>query len=196
MEEIQDRKITAVKIFVSALFLLSVLSAVAAEAHPQEVEPFAGTWKWNAKASQFTDQRLTIKNIGSNTYTFDDHYGTPTTVVADGKPQKIPGGDTLALQQVDASTWKTTYTGRIGGSGIYTISKDGQSLTKQQNIVWGDGGREDRETDLRRIGSGSGLAGEWQTTTFDSKSSTKPFVLIFTPGGKRLPQGKLPSRKA
>ena len=190
-----SRRIDAVKMLKAGVLLLGVVSAGVASAHAQAAEPFAGTWNWNAKATSFTDQRLTIKLTGNKTYLFDNHYGTPVTVVADGTPQKTIEGDTLSLEQVDADTWKSASTGRVSGSATYKVSTDGQGMKKRQTIVWADGGTEDRETDFRRLGSGKGLAGEWETKTFDSKSATKPFALIFTPAGDGRLNASMPAEK-
>ncbi|RXH57794.1 hypothetical protein [Granulicella sibirica] len=171
------RRIQAAYIATARILFLSM---IATSAIAQGADPFAGTWVWNPKASQLANQKLSITATGDHKYTIDDHFGVVTTLVADGTPQPSAGG-TLSLKQIDANTWQSTYTGATGTSGTYKISPDGQTMKRDQLITWADGGKENRESDWQRLGSGKGLAGEWQSKSVDTKSESKPFKLLITP---------------
>jgi hypothetical protein len=165
---------------IRCLLVALIVPAGGARVHAQNSDPFVGTWKWNAKASNLTKQRLSISVAEDNRYTLDDHYGTPLTGVADGTPQPVSDGATFTLKQVDTATWKTSYKGVVSSSALYTISADGQHMKRQQHILWADGGAEDRVTDWQRVGSGKGITGEWEVTAVDSKAVSKPFELLIT----------------
>ena len=144
---------------VFALALLGCGSMCAAD------DPFVGKWKLNADKSQFTGFREEIKDLGGNKYEFK--FGDDTEmIVADGKQQPSKYGGTWAIKKDSANQWTETHEhgGKVTSTSTWMLSDDGNQLTIQTKGTRADGSSFTENMSSKRVGSGSGLTGTWEST--------------------------------
>lgn len=137
--------------------------------------PFIGDWKLNPSKSNLTD-RMKVESVGGNKYVFD-FGGGPETIVVDGTDQRsqLYGGDTLSVA-VANDTWKVVRkrNGRTMVSGIWSLSKDGNTLADHFTGFNADGSPYNLNYVYKRTAGGSGFAGTWVSTSVDAVN----FVLL------------------
>ena len=128
-------------------------------------DPFTGVWKLNASRSTRTDT-MKVESAGNDKYTFD-FGGGPETIVVDGtdQPSKLYGGDTLSVA-VEGDKWKVTRkgNGRTTLSAIWSLSKDGRTLTDRFTGFNDNGAGYTQIYRYKRTAGGPGYAGTWVST--------------------------------
>ena len=144
-----------------ALFACAVISTAAAADNP-----FVGDWKFNPSQSTLTD-KMTVESVGGNKYTFN-FGGGPETIVVDGtdQPTHLYGGDSLSIG-VEGDTWKVIRKGkgRTMLSTIWSLSKDGGTLTDHFTGFNADESRYELIYTYERKAPGLGFAGTWVSTS-------------------------------
>jgi hypothetical protein len=143
--------------------LLSVCPIIVASFAPN---PFVGDWKLNPSRSTLTD-RMSVANVGGNTYRFD-FGGGPETIVVDGTDQSTPlyKGGTLSVSN-QGDSWKVVRktNGRTTLTATWSLSKDGSSLTDHFTSFNADGSPYQLNYVYARKAAGSGFAGTWVSTS-------------------------------
>lgn len=131
--------------------------------------PFVGDWKLNPAKSTLTD-RMKVESVGGNKYTFD-FGGGPETIVIDGtdQPSRLYGGDTLSVA-IAGDTWKVVRkrNGRTMISAIWSLSKEGNTLTDHFTSFNADGSPYNLNYLYKRTAGGSGFAGTWVSMSVEA----------------------------
>ena len=144
-------------------FTFLALAALSTFAAPNN--PFVGDWKLNASKSALTD-KMTVKHIDGDKYTFD-FGGGPETIVVDGtdQPSNFYGGDTLSVS-VEGDTWKVVRKakGKPMISAVWSLSADGGKLTDRFIGFGGDGLPRTVVHTYERKAPGARFAGTWVGT--------------------------------
>jgi hypothetical protein len=155
------------KHFYSSLALVVLLAGTMWAAD----DPFLGKWKLNMEKSKFSGEQTKIEDLGGNKYKWTSGNVT-NTFTTDGTDQPTQFGRTVAITPVDANNWKMVIKkdGKVLSSMTHTISADGRTQTIKGTGYKPDGTTDDFTAVLKRIGSGSSLAGTWEST--DVKSSS------------------------
>lgn len=128
-------------------------------------DPFVGTWKLNPSKSELTDQ-MKVESLGSNRYAFDFGGGTET-IVADGTDQPANFGTTMSVTIEAPDTWKGVRkkNGRVLLTGIWKLSKDGNTLRDDFTECQPDGSKFNLYYVYKRTAGGPGFAGTWESTS-------------------------------
>lgn len=147
-----------------ALTFIAVAGLLASTTVAQD--PFVGKWKLNQSKSKFIGEQEKIEDLGGNKYkfTFGD---TAETLVADGTDQPLQyGSGTWAVKQDGQDTWKEVRKrdGKVTSESTWTLSDGGKKLTISTTGTRPDGSSFSEAMETRRIGTGTGLAGTWQST--------------------------------
>jgi hypothetical protein len=122
-----------------------------------QTDPFVGQWK----LTKFTDE-MSVAKAGANAYIFNFEGGGPEKIVADGTFQPGIGGTMLSVA-LDGPNWKVERTqyGRKLLTAIWTLSKDGNSLTDDVTSFDRSGAPSNIKSIYTRVAPGSGFAGTW-----------------------------------
>ncbi|MBV8436266.1 MAG: hypothetical protein JOY95_01985 [Silvibacterium sp.] len=133
-------------------------------------DPFVGKWKLNTVESKITGEQDKIVDLGANKYKFI--FGNMSeTIVMDGTDQPLQfGAGTWALKPEGSDTWKEVdkRDGKVTAEAAWKMSDDGKLLTIDVNGTRVDGSTFSNQIALKRVGgSGTGLAGTWQSTKVD-----------------------------
>ena len=127
--------------------------------------PFVGDWKLNPSKSKIPDQ-MKVESLGGNKYTFN-FGGGPETIVVDGtdQPSRLYSGGTLSVA-AEGDTWKVVRKkdGRTTISAIWSLSKDGSTLTDHFTGFNADGSAYKLNYVYKREAEGTGFAGTWVST--------------------------------
>ena len=146
---------------------LLLIAVLATSTGRPETDRFAGTWKLDPSRSAMPD-RMKVEHVGADRYAFD-FGGGPETVVVDGtdQPTSLYGGGTLAVG-VDGSRWKVvrkTSDGHVLLTALWSLSRDGRSLTDHFTGSNADGSPYQLNYVYRREGGGTGFEGAWASTS-------------------------------
>ena len=147
-------------------------------------DPFCGKWKLNVDKSQFTGEQMKIQDLGGNKYTIS--WGTaPTTIVADGTDQPDRFGGTVSIAPEGANAWKMVVKkdGKVLSSMTHSLSADGKTQTIKGTNYKPDGATSDFETHMKRVGSGSGWGGTWESTDVKFTSPDEWEISPYEEGG-------------
>jgi hypothetical protein len=128
-------------------------------------DPFCGKWKLNLEKSKFSGRQMKIQDLGGNKYTLT--FGnTSNTITADGTDQLGQFGDTASIAPEGSNVWKMVIKkdGRVISSMTHTLSTDGKIQTIKGTDNKPDGTTSDFSVQLKRLGSGSGWGGTWEST--------------------------------
>lgn len=128
-------------------------------------DPFVGKWKLNQEKSKFTGEQMKIEDLGDNKYKFT--FGnTSDTVTADGSDQPVHYGRTMVLTKEGADSLKMVIkqNGKVISSMTHMLSDDGNTQTIKGTDTKADGTTSDWEVVDKRVGSGSGWTGTWEST--------------------------------
>ncbi len=141
--------------------------------------PFVGKWKLNPSKSALTDQ-MKVESAGGNKYAFD-FGGGPETVVVDGTDQATPlyGGGILSVA-VQGDDWKVIRKkpdGHVLITAIWSLSKDGSSLTDHFTGFNADGSPYNLNYVYGRKAGGSGFAGTWVSTSVEAVNYVVAFQI-------------------
>jgi hypothetical protein len=128
-------------------------------------DPFCGKWKMNMGKSKLTGEQWKIEDLGGNKYKWTDG-NVSDTFVADGSDQPVHFGRTLSLAPEGPNSWKMVIKqdGRVISSMTHSVSEDGKTQSIKGTDIKPDGTTSDFNVTLKRVGSGSGLAGTWEST--------------------------------
>jgi hypothetical protein len=128
-------------------------------------DPFCGKWKLNQEKSKITGEQLKIEDLGGNKLKFS--FGDISdTITADGTDQPVHFGRTTAITMEGSNSLKMVEKkdGKVLTSMTHTLSSDGNMQTIKGTDMKPDGSTSDYTVELKRVGSGSGWAGTWQST--------------------------------
>jgi hypothetical protein len=128
-------------------------------------DPFCGKWKLNLEKSKFSGEQSKIQDLGGNKYTFT--FGNVSdTVTADGTDQAMHFGRTMSIAPDGPNAWKMVFKmdGKVTSSMTHTLSADGKTQTIKGTDTKPDGTTSDFNVQLKRVGSGSGWGGTWEST--------------------------------
>jgi hypothetical protein len=127
---------------------------------------FAGKWKLNPSKSTLTDQ-MKVVAAGANRYALDLGGGAVETVVADGTDQPGLFGTTLAITVEGPDTWKVVRKkgGRTLLTGIWKLSKDGETLSDTFTANQPNGSTFRLDYVYKRTAGSSGFPGTWESTS-------------------------------
>jgi hypothetical protein len=129
-------------------------------------DAMVGDWKLNPQKSKLTDV-MKIGSLGGNKYSFDFGGGDPEIVVADGTDQPGHFGTIIAVS-VDAPdkwTFIRKKQRKVLVTGIWTLSKDGNTLNDHYTAARPNGDVTSLDYIYRRTGDGSGFAGTWVSSS-------------------------------
>jgi hypothetical protein len=128
-------------------------------------DPFVGKWKLNQEKSKITGEQMKIDDLGNNKYKFT--FGEESdTVTADGTDQPVHYGRTMSLSNEGPNRWKMVIKkdGKVLSSMTHTLSENGNTQTIKGTETKPDGTSSDFEVVDKRVGSGSGWGGTWEST--------------------------------
>ena len=129
-------------------------------------DPFLGKWTLNASRSAIVDQ-MSIQAAGNDMYTLTFGGSTePETVAADGKDHPGVYGSTLSITIREDGTWKIERKnqGRTVLTAIWTLSRDGKTLSDAFTSDRPDGSSFTISLEYRRAAGTAGIPGTWETT--------------------------------
>ena len=143
-----------------------LIACLVASAVWAATDPFVGQWKLNASRSKLTDE-MKVASAGPNTYAFDFGSGKPEVILADGTDQPAAGGTTFCVTVEGPNTWKLVrkQKGRTQLSGIWNLSKDGNTLKDDIVVTRPDGSTYNLDYVYKRRGGVSGFAGTWESVS-------------------------------
>jgi hypothetical protein len=145
---------------------LMLLACLAISTSAAANNPFVGDWKLNPSKSTLTDKMM-VESVGGNKYTFN-FGGGPETIVVDGtdQPTLLYGGGTLSVA-IEGDTWRVIRksNGRTIISAIWSVSKDGRTLTDHYTGFNAGGSPYNLIYTYQRKAAGSGFAGTWISTS-------------------------------
>jgi phage protein U len=119
----------------------------------------------NPSKSKVTGERLTIEELGKDKLRFSD--GTESdTITVDGTDQPLQRGGTMALTKLGPNSIRMVIklNGKVVSSMVHQISGDGQIQTIEGTRTGADGTKSDFKVETKRVGSGSGWSGTWEST--------------------------------
>ncbi len=127
-------------------------------------DPFVGKWKLNQEKSKIAGEQMKIEDLGDKyKFTFGE---VSDTVTADGTDQPVHYGRTMSITKEGPNGWKMVVKkdGKVIDSMTHTLSDDGNTQTIKGTNTKPDGTTSDYEVVSKRVGSGSGWAGTWEST--------------------------------
>jgi hypothetical protein len=143
-----------------------------------------GKWKLNPSKSTLTDQ-MKVESAGGNKYVLDFGGGSPETIAADGTDQPGNYGTTFAITVAAPDKWKGVRKkdGRVLLTGIWTLSKDGNSLTDDFTSYRPDGSQFHLLYVYKRVGAGQGFVGMWESASEQVNSAYEMEIGTFEGDG-------------
>jgi hypothetical protein len=128
-------------------------------------DPFVGKWKLNIDKSKFSGEQINIQDLGANKYKWTVG-SVSDTIAYDGTDQPVHFDRTISMTPDGKSNWKMVIKkdGRVLSSMTHTISDDGQTQTIKGTETKPDGTTSDFTAAWKRVGSGTGWGGTWETT--------------------------------
>jgi len=147
---------------------LALLAFLAMSGYANADNPFVRNWTLNPTRS--TPDKMVVERAGGNTYIFN-FGGGPEKIVVDGtdQPSRLYGGDTLSVG-VQGESWKVIRKsgGRPMLSAIWSVSKDGGTLTDRYTAFNADGATYIQIYTYQRKAPGAGFAGTWVSTNVEA----------------------------
>jgi hypothetical protein len=154
-------------------------------------DPMVGNWKLNPQKSKMTDE-MKVTSLGGNRYAFD-FGGNPVIAVADGTDQPGSYGITIAVSVDGPDKWTVVRKkdGKVLVTGVWTLSKDGNTLTDHFTSARPSGGTTSLDYVYERRGGGTGFVADWVSRNEQVNSEyvieVQPFegegLSFVTPGG-------------
>jgi hypothetical protein len=169
--------------FLRALSTL-LLAASSAATLSAAADPFVGTWKLNLAKSKFSGEQMKIEDLGQNRYKLTGGVDSDT-ITADGTDQPVHYGRTLAITKQGSNVWKVVSKkdGKVLSTYTETLSADGRTLSFKGSNVKPDGTSADFEGATKRVGSGSGWAGTWESTEVKISSPDETVISSYQGDG-------------
>jgi hypothetical protein len=150
-------------------------------------DPFIGKWKLDLAKSKLTGQTIEIQAVPANAYSFkeDQHIDV---IFADGLDHPTHFGDTMSVAQTKPDTWAITWKrgSQVLMDTLWKVSRDGQTLTYTATGTRPNGQHFKNQMTAKRIGTGSGLAGVWQTTGVTLSSPREIYIEPFGADGHKI----------
>lgn len=142
---------------ISRIFCLILVAGLTTTPLDAQTDPFVGHWK----LTKLTDQ-MSVAQVGVHTYVFNFEGGGPEKIVVDGTYQRGIGGSMLSVTP-EGPNWKVERKrdGRKLLTAIWTLSKDGNSLTDNFTSFDKNGVPSDVKLVYTRAAAGPGFAGTW-----------------------------------
>ena len=143
-------------------------------------DPFVGKWKFDQAKSKIAGEQLQFEEMGDSLkVTFGD---ITDTVKMDGTDQPVHFGRTECITKEGANKLKvvTKQNGKVVDTLVDTLSSDGQTITAAGESVRPDGSKSPYTVSVKRVGSGSGWTGTWESTSVDIQA---PDVFEIKPYG-------------
>jgi hypothetical protein len=137
--------------------------------------PFIGAWKLDPARTRMPDE-MKVGRKGGGAYAFDFGGGVETVVV-DGADQPGGYGGTLLSVKAEApDTWivERRKDGRLQLHARWKLSRDGRTLTDYFRQFGSSGAMFSMDYVYRRVGRGSGFAGDWRSIK-ETMNSPYPF---------------------
>jgi hypothetical protein len=128
-------------------------------------DPFCGKWKLNMEKSKFVGEQTKIQDLGGNKYKWTSG-NVSDTITYDGTDQPVHFGQTISMAPEGPNTWRMVIKkdGRVISSMTHTISDDGKTQTIKGTGTKPDGTTSEFNAVWKRVGSGSGWGGTWEST--------------------------------
>ena len=148
------------------VFHLMVVACLVGGAAWAADDPMVGNWKLNPKKSKLTDV-MKVESLGGNKYSFDFGGGDPEIAVADGTDQPGHFGIMIAVSVDAPDKWTVVRKkdGKVLVTGVWTLSKDGSTLSDHFTAARPNGDSTSLDYLYRRTGGGSGFAGTWVSSS-------------------------------
>lgn len=129
-------------------------------------DPFAGKWKLDVSRSVIVDQMM-VEALGPNKYRFNFEGSPAETIVADGTDQPGLAGTTLSVKADGPRRLLVVRKqgGHIIVTATWTLAQDGSTLHDAFTSTQPDGSELTVDYLYRRISSGIGFSGAWESTT-------------------------------
>lgn len=163
--------VDAGKVFAKTVATLALACLLAGTLGAAPDDPFCGKWKLNLEKSKVTGEQMKIADLGGNKYkiTFGN---VSDTITADGSDQAGHFGRTTSITPDGSNQWKMVVKkdGKVTSSMTHSLSEDGKTQTIKGTDYKPDGTTSDYSVDLKRVGSGSGWAGTWESTNVNVSS--------------------------
>jgi hypothetical protein len=134
-------------------------------------DPFCGTWKLDKDKSKVTGEQMKIEDLGNNKLKFT--MGTDSdTVTMDGTDQPVHYGRSMSLTKESPTSFKMVIKqgNKVLSSMTHALSEDGNTQTIKGTDYKPDGTTSDFEVIDKRVGSGSGWTGTWESTKVEFNS--------------------------
>jgi hypothetical protein len=144
-------------------------------------DPFVGTWVYNSQKSPKPIITYAIKDLGGDRYALTGSTGLTIEVKADGIPIKTPTGATVSLKRLDDRDWQMVRHDDQNMVRTFNISSDDKTLTLHDVFTGEPGNNYETIAKYARLSPGSGIFGEWQSTSLEEKSSDEAPKLIISP---------------
>jgi hypothetical protein len=147
-------------------------------------DPFLGKWKVNPAKSVLMDE-MKITGLGGNKYSFDFGGGSLETIVADGTDQPGNSGTTMSTTIVSPNECigVRKKDGKVQIRGIWTLSKDGNTLHDDFTYFGEDGKASHLVYVYQRRVTGSGFASDWVSKSGQVDSELGLEIQPFGSGG-------------
>jgi hypothetical protein len=174
----------------SAALSLLVFSAVTLAAD----NPFIGKWKLDPSKSDFSGETIKYEDAGNGSIRFS--VGEESfTFTTDGKQHPGPFGEIVSVRQQGANAWEETthLRGKLLDTSTITTSDDGKTLTEVTKGTRPDGSSFENTTTYERVGTGSGLIGDWKSK---GEQQSSPAIIEFEANGPNGLAFVLPASKA
>jgi hypothetical protein len=129
-------------------------------------DPFLGEWKLDQSKSKLIDV-MKVESVAGNKYSFDFGGGSAETIAVDGTDQPGLAGTTLSVTIEGPDSWKVVRKkdGHILLTGIWKLSKDGNTLKDDYTEFGQDGTSSNVKYVYQRTAGTSGFAGTWEGTS-------------------------------
>lgn len=185
-------------------------------------DSFVGKWKLNPEKSTLNGLTYKVGDAGKDQMSFT--FGDNTETVTLGKPHKTKYGETWVVTKTGPKTWRWVQkrNGKVTSDATWTVAEDGNTSTYVDTVTRPDRSTSHDTVELKRTeGSGSGLAGTWESTsikigsptgmeittwkgdgytmkdpTYESSTNFKLDGKEYTPKGPQVPKGMTVSGKA
>lgn len=128
-------------------------------------DPFCGKWKLNQGKSKIAGEQMKIEDLGNNKFKWTSGINSDT-VTADGTAQPVHYGRTMSLTMEGPNSMKMVIKkdGKVLSSMTHALSDDGKTQTIKGTDMKPDGATSDFDVVLKRVSSGSGWTGTWEST--------------------------------
>ena len=159
------------------------------------IDPFVGTWVYNAQKSPKPTITYGIKDLGEDRYALTGSTGQTTEIKADGVSIKTPSGDTVSFKKLDDHNWEMDRTDERKMVRTYTVSADDKTLTLHDVFTGEKGGTDETTTTYARVAPGKSIFGEWKSVSMVEKPAAVELKLIIGPFGTDGLSFSVPSNK-